>query len=67
MIAQWTFGEACLVAPVYTMVGREFSEEVSSLFEASLESLSMGCQIDYVCSFLGSVIFVPHVFHQRWD
>ena len=50
MRAQWAFGGAYLVVLVYTMVGwenimYEFGE-VSSLIEASLESLSMGCPID---------------------
>ena len=56
MIAQWTFGGACLVILVYTVDGwetimYEFGE-VSSLIEALLDSLSVGCPIDFVCSFL---------------
>jgi hypothetical protein len=46
MIPQWTFGRACLVVPVYVMVGwenimYEFGD-VSFLVEASVDSLPMG-------------------------
>ena len=50
--------------------------EMTSLIEALLEKLSMGCPIDSVFSFrcpidsvfsfLWPVICVPHVFHQCW-
>jgi len=51
------------LSPVLVIIMHEFGD-VSSLIEASLDSLSMGCPIDSVCSFLWQVILVPHLFHQ---